>query len=611
MKTREFIAYILIGIILFAWVYYTTPEPQPVKKDKIENKDTVQKIQAPVQSTKQIITTEKKEAIGPITKSTKETIANIENKFLRIEFTSQGARVKKVFLKNYTNWYYNSKDKNAKYYTKEVQLINNKDGGDFNIKFYDKSDNLINTAFYNFQLQNIEKLNDKTVITFKLNFPNNAAIIKRYIVYNEKYDIKTEIDFVNFNQIANIEKGYIVGWNSGIRMVEEYSHDEGRYTNAGIYQGGEHITYNIDHSHPYLQHSIHGKLDWANIRNKYFTIIFNPLKPVQDDEFKIKGWHKVKGNGEYKIYSFDYVTTFKGENNYFTDKFSLYFGPIDYDILKAYGKNYEQVVDFGNLFGMKFLIRPISEYLFLPLLKLLHIVIPNYGFVIIIFALIVKLLLFPITKITLLSQKKMSLLQPEIDHIRKTIEDPTKQQKEIMNLYSKYGINPAGGCLPLLLQMPILVALWSLFNVAIDLRNQPFALWITNLSIPDVIYTLPFKIPLFGVDQISALALLLGISMFLQQKGQIVDPSQKAMIYMMPIMMTMLFMSFPAGLNLYYLVFNIFSIAEQKLYFKYKGDIKLEVVKNKKKGWMQRMMEEAEKKQKMTEEMRKARKKLK
>ena len=203
----------------------------------------------------------------------------------------------------------------------------------------------------------------------------------------------------------------------------------------------------------------------------------------------------------------------------------------------------------------------------------------------------------------------MSLLQPEIEKIRKNVEDPTKQQQEIMKLYSHYGINPMGGCFPLLLQMPILVALWSLFNVAIDLRNQPFALWITNLSVPDVVYTLPFKIPLFGVDQISALALLLGLTMFLQQKNQITDPSQKAMVYMMPIMMTMLFMGFPAGLNLYYFVFNIFSILEQKLYFKLVGDIKLEPVKVKKKSWMQKMMEETEKRQKMTQQMRNQRKK--
>lgn len=611
MKTREFIAYILIGIILFAWVYYTTPQPEPqnTKKKTAQVKDTIKKND----QTNKFAPTEKNtetKIVAANTSNTVEKINSVENKFLRLEFTTNGARIKKVFLKNYTNWYYN-KNKNAKYYDKEVQIINIKDGGDFSVKFYDKNDNLINTAFYNFTLDNIENNKNGTILTYILKFEKGAYISKKYLISKDRYDIKCEIEFVNFNQIANIQKGYIVGWNNGIRMVEEYSHDEARYTNSGIYQGGEHIVYDVTNSHPYLQHSIHGKLDWANIRNKYFTIILNPLKPVQDDEFKIKGWHKYKGNGEIEIYSFDYYTTFKGDNHKYSDAFTLYFGPIDYDILKTYNKNYEQIVDFGNLFGIKFIIRPISEYLFLPLLKLLHYVIPNYGFVIILFALIIKIILFPITKITLLSQKKMSLLQPEIDNIRKTIDDPTKQQKEIMNLYSKYGINPAGGCFPLLLQMPILVALWSLFNVAIDLRNQPFMLWITNLSVPDVIYTLPFKIPLFGVDQISALALLLGISMFLQQKGQIVDPSQKAMIYMMPVMMTMLFMGFPAGLNLYYLVFNILSIVEQKLYFKFKGDIKLEVVKNKKKSWMQRMMEETEKRQKMTEQMRNARKKMK
>jgi YidC/Oxa1 family membrane protein insertase len=209
------------------------------------------------------------------------------------------------------------------------------------------------------------------------------------------------------------------------------------------------------------------------------------------------------------------------------------------------------------------------------------------------------------------SMKKMQMLQPKITELKEKFKDnPQKVQQETMKLYSTYGINPMGGCLPMLLQMPILIALWSLFNVAIELRQQPFIFWINNLSSPDIIFRLPFKIPLINVDVVSGLALLMGITMFIQQKMSIKDPSQKAMIYMMPIMMTLMFMGFPSGLNLYYFMFNLFSIAQQ-YYINHKHDnIELVPVANpkKKQGFMARMMEAAEK---QSQEQKKAAQKRK
>ena len=143
--------------------------------------------------------------------------------------------------------------------------------------------------------------------------------------------------------------------------------------------------------------------------------------------------------------------------------FILYIGPVDYDILKNIRKNLEAIVDFGSFFGLKFIVRPIAEYVLLPLFNFLHSFIPNYGFVIIVFSLIIKIVLYPLTKQSMQSMKKMQLLQPKITEIKEKFkDDPQKMNKETMKLYSTYGINPAGGCLPLLLQMPIFVALWGL-----------------------------------------------------------------------------------------------------------------------------------------------------
>ena len=206
------------------------------------------------------------------------------------------------------------------------------------------------------------------------------------------------------------------------------------------------------------------------------------------------------------------------------------------------------------------------------------------------------------------SMKNMQLLQPQIEAIRKQNKDnPQKMNKETMKLYSTYGINPAGGCLPMLLQMPIFVALWGMFQSAIDLRQQPFFGWISDLSQPDIIFDIGFKLPLFGVKEISGLALLMGITTFVQQKMTVKDPKQQALIYMMPVMLTLLFMSFPSGLNLYYFMFNVLSIGQQ-YYINHKGGT-VELVPvanpNKKKGFMSRLMEAAEDQKKTQQKKRK------
>jgi YidC/Oxa1 family membrane protein insertase len=208
----------------------------------------------------------------------------------------------------------------------------------------------------------------------------------------------------------------------------------------------------------------------------------------------------------------------------------------------------------------------------------------------------------------------MQLLQPKIAELKeKYKDDQQKVQKETMKLYSTYGINPAGGCLPMLLQMPILFALFAFFRVTIQIRQEPFIWWINDLSAPDVIYALPFSLPLFGIDQISGLAVLLGITMFFQQKMSVRDPSQKALVYIMPVMFTFMFMGFSSGLNLYYFLFNLLSIMQQYYINHKKGDdSELVPVKNPKKkggGFMQRMMDAAEQQAKAQKQSAKKKKK--
>jgi YidC/Oxa1 family membrane protein insertase len=229
------------------------------------------------------------------------------------------------------------------------------------------------------------------------------------------------------------------------------------------------------------------------------------------------------------------------------------------------------------------IIRPIAEYVLLPLFLLINMGIPNWGLVIIVFSIIIKIALHPLTRSQMKSMKKMQALQPMIEEIKtKYKDDAQKMNMAVMNLYKEYGVNPAGGCLPLLLQMPILFALYNVFSGAIELRQSAFAWWITDLSVPDKIFTLPFHIPFFGFDEVSGLALIMGISMFIQTKMSTTDPRQKAMIWMMPILMTLVFNSLPSGLNFYYLVFNFLSIGQQYYINKKHNDEPLKKVEQKK-----------------------------
>ena len=151
-------------------------------------------------------------------------------------------------------------------------------------------------------------------------------------------------------------------------------------------------------------------------------------------------------------------------------------------------------------------------------------------------------------------------------------DNPDQMNRAIMNLYKDYGVNPAGGCLPLLLQMPILYALYNVFSSTIQLRQASFVGWINDLSIPDTIVHLPFTVPFFGMTTLSGLALAMCITMFVQQKQTVTDPRQKAMVWMMPVMMMLIFNNLPAGLNLYYFVFNLLSIGQQMWINKKHGD---------------------------------------
>jgi YidC/Oxa1 family membrane protein insertase len=607
MDKNTSIAFVLIGLILIVWLYFNSPTPQQPPKNKadkttVAKKDTVlPKPEVQQQAKQEPAPLDESALLGGIQQT--ERIITVENDLLRLELTSKGARIKRCFLKKYKTWYHKDiAPKDTAYYNQEVQIVNTvKNGGDFNIIFVTKEGKLVNTGNLDFSasLPNYYyKVSgkDSLVLNFKFAGDNGKEIIKDFVFYGNNYASRVNIGLNNMQDIISSYR-YDVVWQNGINFVEENSVDEANNSHAVVYTADELETIKAKNGEKVTK-DINGKVDYVAIKNKYFAMILAPNNASSEGGAYFEGTHVNVLGGVKEYYSASLKIPFKNQKVQ-KDSFTLYLGPVDYYLLKDYNKNFQSIFEFGSFFGLKFIIRPISEYIMLPLLRFLHLFISNWGLLIIVFTIIIKFALHPFSRTSMKSMKKMQMLQPKITELKEKYKDsPQKVQQETMKLYSTYGINPMGGCLPMLLQMPILIALWSLFNVAIEIRQQPFMLWINNLSSPDIVYRLPFKIPLVNVDIISGLALLMGLTMFIQQKMSIKDPTQKAMVYMMPIMMTLMFMGFPSGLNLYYFMFNLFSIAQQYYVNHKHSDIELVPVANPKKkqgGFMSRMMEAAEK----------------
>jgi YidC/Oxa1 family membrane protein insertase len=636
MDRNTTIAFILIGGILVLWLFLNSPTPPPPQKGsktdttQVQNDTAKTQVnetpkQEPAQKQNVASTQEiKKDSIKVASNygkyftysdSTGEIIT-VENDLVKLELSTKGANIKKYYLKKYHNWYSaDAKDDSQEnFYKTHVQLINYSKGNALDLAFVSSDGKAINTknllfkAGENKHNYKIEK-QDSVTLSFTYSVDANRAIKKIYTFYGNKYSINTKIEMIGMNNLVS-NNDYDFIWSNGIRFVEDNSADELTYSNASVFYGGEQVIVDAPKSGEKTQKDFNGRIGWTAVRDKYFAAIIAPKDPSGVDGAFIEGYHEtIPPDGARSFYSLRINVPFRN-TSLETKDFIVYIGPVDYDILKAYGRNFEAEVDFGSFFGLKFLVRPIAEYVLLPLFNFLHGIIPNYGLVIVLFSLIIKLVLYPLTKQSFQSMKKMQLLQPKIAEIKeKYADDKEKVSKETMKLYSTYGVNPAGGCLPLVLQMPIFIALWGLFKTAIELRQQPFVWWIKDLSRPDIILNLSFKLPLFGISEISGLALLMGVTTFFQQKMSVKDPNQKALVYVMPVMLTLMFMSFPSGLNLYYFLFNLFSIVQQYYINHSAGGEELVPVNkpNKKKGFMSRLMEAAEQKQKEQQRPRKKR----
>ncbi len=296
-----------------------------------------------------------------------------------------------------------------------------------------------------------------------------------------------------------------------------------------------------------------GKIQWLAYENEYFMTAVVPADPGKG---LFRGRMKESG-----LLHGTYLPAQQTLNPLETAaaSYTLYLGPRDLGILKALGLHLERAVDFGwtDLIAKPLLytLRFFNQYL--------H----NYGLSIILLTILVKLLFWPLTHKSYKSMKEMKKLQPRMAKIREKYKDNREQMnKETMALYRTYKVNPMGGCLPMVIQIPVFFALFRILGNAIELRHAPFLLWINDLSAPDRLFSFPFQIPFMTPPSgIPILTLLMGASMFIQQKMTPTpgDPTQAKIMLFLPVIFTFMFINFPSGLVLYWLVNNLLSIGQQ------------------------------------------------
>ena len=574
MDKHTTIGFILIGLVLIVWMWMQAPPPQRGQAPAVDTTHVAGPVEQPrrdtIQTAPQTARVLRADSLGkffaPFSSGEKKVLI-VKTDLYTAEVTSKGGLIGKWELTKFKTW--------DQY---PVQLVDFDKGGDLSLLFTSSDGRLINTRnlYFSCGFRNwtTVELHDDQSYTVDLELPlgEGKSIVKRFTFENGKYSCTATFLFKGVQDIiSNFE--YQVVWENGLRYAERNSVDESQYAQGYVYSGGELADINATRDNEPVERDITGVTDWVATRNRYFGLALISADGKAQGAY-LRGIHfSQPDKGSKKVYTLALKMPLRSDTD--TSTFTVFLGPLDFSIIKSYGHSLDQIMSLGAAW----IIRPIAEYLMIPLFQFLHILIPNFGLVIIVFSIIIKLALHPLSKTSMKSMKKMQALQPLMTEIReKYKDDPQKMNQQVMNLYKDYGINPAAGCLPLLIQMPILFALYSVFRSSIELRQASFMWWIKDLSIPDVVFKLSFSLPFVGISEVSGLALAMGITMFIQQKMTVTDPRQKAMVWMMPVMMTLLFNGFPSGLNLYYFVFNLLSIGQQVWVNKQSGNEPLKKV---------------------------------
>lgn len=489
--------------------------------------------------------------------SAKNDFTTIENEVVKLKIANKGGYIVEATLKNFEKFKKNS--------GQLVELVKD-NNANLNVQLSTRDNRTLNTKDLYFE-PSLTKVGADQILSMKLKAGANEFLEYKYILKPNDYMIGFDLRSQGLNKVLNTTKPLDLEWSMKTYRNEKSISYENRYTEVYF----EHEEGKIDYvGQGQDKEEESTKTTYVAYKQHFFSTILLTNKPfesaklqsnnlVHDEEIDTTFTKQFKANIPL---AFD-----NGELDY---KMSWYFGPTDYKILKSYDKNLEKVISLGwGIFGW------INMFIFIPLFGFLSTTMGlSLGIAIIIFTILIKIAMSPITFKSFLSQAKMKVLRPEITELgEKFKKDPMKKQQETMKLYNKAGVNPMAGCIPALIQIPFMYASFQFFPSAFELRQKGF-LWADDLSSFDEVIKLPFHIPLYG-DHISLFPVLASIAIFFYMKmtsgdQQMAAPQQegmpdmakmmKIMIYVSPIMMLFFFNSYGAGLSLYNFISNLITI---------------------------------------------------
>lgn len=575
MEEKKFDPNSLIGFVLIfgilLWIMYQNkPSDAELAAEKTKKELVVKdaKIQenaaklsaAPIATTDTLKLAQLQKSLGSFAysatlPSAKDEFTTIENKLVKLKIANKGGYIVEATLKNFERFKKGS--------GKLVQLVKD-NNAQFNLQLVTNDNHTLNTKELYFE-PTLAKNGEDQILTMRLKAADNAYLEYKYVLKANDYMLDFDIQTQGLNSILKTTKPLQLEWNLKTYTNEKSITYENRYSELYFeYEDGKKDYLGQGNDKTETAEDV----SYVAYKQHFFSSILLSSTPFKTAELYSNNLVKDANVDTTYTKQFKAVMPLAFKNGEIDQKMNWYYGPTDYKLLKSYDKHLEDIVALGwGIFGW------INRHAFIPMYGFLSMFI-SQGWAIVLFTILVKLVMSPITYKSFLSQAKMKVLRPEITEIGEKFKDePMKKQQETMKLYNKAGVNPMAGCVPGLLQMPVFYALFQFFPSALELRQKGF-LWADDLSSFDAIYKLPFHIPAYG-DHISLFPILASIAIFFYMKmttgdQQMATPQQegmpdmakmmKIMVYISPLMMLLFFNSYASGLSLYYFISNTITI---------------------------------------------------
>ena len=612
MNKSNIIGIVLIGVIMFGFTWYQSKQYEKQMEyqaqldsiARVENMaamamDSINRAQGVAADGTTAVSVQTmpayKDSLLTEARLAQGDILSLSNDKIEVEFTTKGAQPYSVRIFDY-----------KAYDSTDLYLIK-PDHSQYSINVFAGEN--INTKDFAFQ---VTEHTDSTVV-MRLPFAQGGYIQQKYALSEGSYMVRNELSFVDMGNVIPRNVSMLdIDWSLIIPRLEKGYKNEKQYSKLDYYFEGDKKPEEVGRSRDDNER-IDTKFKWFAFQQQFFSAIMTSGTSFASGDLDVKYYTEDDPSHNLMACSAKLRSDFQPGSDNIVLPYEFYFGPNDYSTLKKYDRSYEKIIPLGG-----WLVGWISRFVIIPIFDFLGKFISNYGLIILLLTLIIKLVIMPLTIKSYKSSAKMQAVKPEIDKINAKYpneKDAMKKQQATMELYQRAGISPMGGCLPMLLQFPILFAMFRFFPASIELRQQKF-LWADDLSAYDSIWDFGANVPLLG-DHLSLFALLMAVTMFFYSRmtsSQMSDdPNMAGMkfmsLYMMPIMMFFICNNLSAALSYYYLLSNIitmvvtwyirkFVVTEEKV----RADMMLNANKPKQKSNWQQRLEEA---QKMQEQMQK------